>query len=272
MDRSEIKARRDEIAVRTGAWTMHNIQLAPGVHTIGEGEIGDQARLRRAVQVLRDVTGGKLAGTRVLDLECGEGGRAIELGKQGAEVVALASGAVPFEKAEFAREALGLRNVTVVRDDARRLSAETYGYFDVVIAQDALDRLDAPALFRVAEAVGTVCKGVLLVETELATRSRTARDHGGVAYRGAVRRGGLTFHLTRASFLNLLTRVGFTSILEVQDPEIGADASCFAAFKGRRVALATAPLANASLPAAWPERPRAPGSATLVGILTRPRR
>jgi hypothetical protein len=63
-----------------------------------------------------------------------------------------------------------------------------------------------------------------------------------------------SFALTRASMLRLLARSSFTSMAELLDPAAGeSDAPWFAAFKGRRVALATAPQANADPTAEWPE-------------------
>jgi hypothetical protein len=84
-----------------------------------------------------------------------------------------------------------------------------------------------------------------------------------VTYRGEIARkrgrdagAREAFHLTRASLLNLLVALGFTSIAEVQDPEADAHEPMFVAFKGRRVALQSAPHANAAGPPAWREERR----------------
>ena len=256
MTPDEIASRRDEIAAHRGPWRADNLLLARNVYTMGEGAQGQEARVRRAVQTVLDLSASRVKGLRILDLGCGEGGFALELGKQGAEVVAIEGRAALAEKAEFARDALGLRHVSIVRGDVRRLSAEEHGFFDVVLALGILDRLDAPAVFDVAKRVGSVCKGFVLVEARLAARPRAQRESEGTVFRGTPRLsadGEPSFVLTRASMLSLLARSGFTSIAETLDPDAAEDAPCFAAFKGRRVALQTAPQSNAVLPPGWGE-------------------
>ena len=185
MTPEDIARCRDEIAAHRGPWRADNLRLAKNVYTIGEGLEGHEARVRRAVQTVADLAASRIKGLRILDLGCGEGGFALELGKQGAEVVAIERRAALAEKAEFAREALGLRHVEILRGDVRRLSPETHGFFDVVLALGILDRLDAPAVFDVAKRVGAVCKGFALVEARLAARPRASHVSDGIVFRGA---------------------------------------------------------------------------------------
>jgi SAM-dependent methyltransferase len=272
MTPEEIARRRDEIIAHRGPWRTDNLRLARNVYTIGEGVEGREARVRRTVQTVLDLSASRLKGLRILELGCGEGGRALELGKQGAAVVGIEGSEVLAEKAEFAREAMGLRHVSIVRGDVRHLSAEEYGFFDVVLALGILDRFQAPTAFDVAKRVGSVCKGFALIEAHLAARSRASYVSDGLVFRGAPRRvrddKEGSFLLTRRSMLSLLARCGFTSIAETLDPRATEDAPCFAAFKGRRVALQTAPQANAVLPPGWGEaQPSIPkrGIARLLG-------
>lgn len=253
MTPEEIRKGRDDIVANRGPWRSDNLRLAKDLFTIGDGEAGREARVRRAVQIVADIAGSRLSSLRVLELSCGEGGLALELGKHGAEVIALEGDAALAEKASFGRDALGLHRVTIVRGDARRLSPEEHGFFDVALALGVLDRLDAPAVFEVAARLGSVCKGFALVEARLAPRARATREGNGILFRGAPRsrEGRPSFLLTRASMLSLLTRSGFTSIVETLHPAAEAAVPCFAAFKGRRVALQTAPQANAVRPAEW---------------------
>lgn len=292
MTPEEIARRRDQIAVHRGPWRADNLRLGKDVYTIGEGAQGNEARVRRAVQTVLDLADSRLAGLRILDLGCGEGGLALELGKQGAEVVAIEGREALAEKAEFAREALGLSRVTIVRGDVRRLSAEEHGFFDVVLALGILDRLDAPAVFDVAKRLGMVCTRFALVEARLAAAPRASHVSDGMVFRGAPRRehpaaasraerlaaversldNEKSFLLTRASLLSLLARSGFTSIAETLDPEAAIDAPCFAAFKGRRVGLQTAPQANAVPPPGWGEAPTATSRGRIGRFLGRGRR
>lgn len=291
MTPEDIARRRDEIVARWGAWRSHNLRLADGLYTISEGVPGDALRVRRALQQVRDLAGGRLTGLRILDLGSGEGGLAIELGKQGAEVLALEGRLAHVEKADFACEALGVRSVTVLRGDVRGLSVEEHGFFDVVVALGILDRLDAPHVFEAAKRIGAVCKRFVLLEARLAGRPRATREFEGLALRGTLRRehpatssrserlaalersldNDQSFLLTRSSWLRLLSRAGFTSVAELLDPDAAAESPWFAAFKGRRVALVTAPQANAAPPPEWREV-SAPGRPGIARLLRPPKR
>jgi hypothetical protein len=80
-----------------------------------------------------------------------------------------------------------------------------------------------------------------------------------------------SFLLTRPSMLGLLARSGFTSIVETLDPRAPDGTPCFAAFKGRRAALYTAPQANAVLPPGWSDAPSSPPRRVITRLLRRAR-
>jgi SAM-dependent methyltransferase len=269
MTPEDLARRHGEIVGQRGPWTSDNLRLTRTLYTIAENAEGDAVRVRRVVQIVTDLAAPRVKGLRILDLACGEGGVALELGKQGAEVVALEASPALAEKAEFARDALRLSRVTVVRGDVRRLTPEEHGYFDVVLALGVLDRLDAPAIFDAVRRLASVCKGFALVEARLTGRPRVTETYDGMRLRGAARReprsaaNASCFVLARASFLELLTRYGFSSIVETLDPHAVEDAPWFAAFKGRRVALLTSPQANALPAARWEA---APARGSRIGI------
>jgi len=185
--------------------------------------------------------------------------------------VAIESRAALLEKATFARDALGLHRVTVVPSDVRKLSPEQHGFFNVVLVLGVLDRLDAPAVFEVAKRAGAVCKGFALVSARLAERARASRESEGVSYGGAPRSVNHepSFLLTRVSMLALLARSGFTSLLETLHPDLEDGSTCFAAFKGRRVALQTTPQANAVPPPAWAAARGVTRTTTIARLLRR---
>ncbi len=292
MSPEEIARRRDEIVAGHGPWRAHNLKLARSVSTMGEGIEGQDVRVRRAVQTITDICGSRFKGLRILDLGCGEGGFALELGKQGAEVVAIEGRVGLVEKAEFAREALGLSRVSIVRGDVRRLGAEEYGFFDVVLALGILDRLDVPAIFDVAKRIGSVCKGFALIEARLTARPRVTHEFEGLVFRGAPQRehpaaasraqrlasgdrsldNERSFLLTRASMLSLLVRSGFSSIAETLDPEAKEGSPSFVGFKGRRVALLSAPQVNAFAPPGWGEAAPQAQKSGMSRLLERVRR
>jgi SAM-dependent methyltransferase len=242
---AEIRERLQEIVLRSGPWRDHNVQLAPGLFTIGEGVRGGEAGVRRILQVMRDLFDGSFAGRRVLDLGCGEGGVALEIARQGAEVVGLDAPAGPIEKAAFAAEALGLTRATFVAAPPRGLSPEAHGYFDAVVAAGLLPRLPPGDAIEVVHRIGRVTKGWALLETRWSARGRMTFEHAGQRYRGSGAEDGIGFLLTRPSFLDLLQNAGFTSIAEIQDPGARPGAAAVLGWKGRHVAVYTAPQANA---------------------------
>lgn len=288
----DIARRKEALVARWGAWSTSNMRLAEGLYTIGEGAPGDERRVRRAVQTVRDLAGGTVSGLRILDLGCGEGALALELGRHGADVLALDGRLAHVEKGEFAREVFGIRSVSFVRADARRLSAEEHGFFDIVVALSLLDHLDATDFVGVLHRIAAVCKRFALVESRIVPRARASREAEGFTLRGALRRehpptssraqrlaaldrsldNDASFVPTRLSLLQLLAWSGFTSTAEILDPDASAEAPWLAAFKGRRVALQTAPQANALVPSEWKDpSPRA--ARPVIGrLLRRPKR
>jgi SAM-dependent methyltransferase len=253
MTRDEIRSRRDALIARDGPWRS-NIRLADDVYTIGERDASGVSRVRRVVQLLRDLTGNRIAGRRVLDAGCGEGAVALELARHGAEVVALDGSAPRIDRVILGRDAMQLRRLSVVHADARAITPEELGFFDVALALDLLCDLEADALFEVAPRFAGVATDIAVISARVAPRGPVRREHLGTTYRGAlVRKPRRAFHLTRASLLNFLVALGFTSIAEVQDPEASPSEPMLVAVKGRRVALQNAPHANATGAPAWRE-------------------
>jgi SAM-dependent methyltransferase len=265
---AEIRERFEELVLRSGPWRDYNVHLAPGLFTIGEGLRGGEAGVRRTLQVMRDLFDGSFAGRRVLDLGCGEGGVALEIARQGAEVVGLDAQDGPIEKAAFAAEALGLTRATFVAEAPRGLSPEAHGYFDAVVAAGLLPRLPSGEAIDLVHRIGAVTKGWTLLETRWAAQGRISVEHGVQRYRGSGAEDGIGFLLTRPSFLDLLQSAGFTTIGEIQDAGARPGAATVLAWKGRRVALHTAPQANAIV---TPRFSRARPAKGLAAILPRRR-
>jgi SAM-dependent methyltransferase len=283
MDVERIRAGMAEVAAEHGPWHSHNIHLGHGVWTLSDREAVENSRLRRHLQVVSDAAGGSLAGLRVLDLACEEGGFGIELARQGADVVAIEGRAVNVARARFAAEALGLRSYEVQEGDVREVTLESHGEFDVVFSVGILYHLDAPAVFEHIHELARMCRRFLFCSTHVSRfGERTARfgerrysgsyveEHptgAGARERARNLRASLdnelSFWLTPSSLFNLLADAGFSSVLEMRMPreprEHGPGSTVnVVAFRAPRVEVPRSPRAEPEASARWPRRGREP--------------
>lgn len=274
-----------EIVKKFGEWTNHNIRLAGETYTIDkEAVTGAEVKLRRVAQTIADLSGQSFENLRVLDLACLEGLYGIEMALQGAKVVAIEGREANVEKARFAKEALSLENIDIVRDDVRNLSAEKYGQFDVVLCLGIFYHLDSPDVFHFMESVAEVCNRLAVIDTHVSAVAEKCYAYKGNSYWGRVypehspdstleeRAKSLwssvdninSFWLTRPSLYNLLGRVGFSSVYECHSPIVKkyevmrarqeADRSTFVAVKGQPVRLLSSPAINDLPQEDWPEK------------------
>ena len=224
-------------------------------------------KVRRIMQITRDLSTRRFADLRILDLGCGEGVYAIEAGLRGAQVVALDARTERMREGAACARRHGLDTVTFIQEDVRRVTLEAFGSFDVVYFLGLLYHLDAPDVFCVMENVYGLCSRLLLVDTLI---SLTAEDHiewRGLMYEGRrcrehddgdpdeVRRNRVlrsidntfSFRFTRESLLRALHDTGFTSVLECHvpfEPGKPADRITLIALKGLPVLLSTYPWLN----------------------------
>lgn len=262
MDAEAIAQRKQAILDRYGRWTNHNILLPDGSYTQSPELSGAEVKLQRFVQVVADFCGRDFSKLRVLDLACLEGLYGIELAMQGATVLGIEGRESNLAKARFTQEVLNLPNIEFVCDDVRHLSPDTYGHFNVVLCVGIFYHLDAPDVFHFAENIARVCTQVALFDTHL---SQTAdepfefrgRQYWGRAYGedhtawGSIGNEESTW-LTRPSFYNLLSDIGFATVYECHHPPIAkyetmrhlghADRNTFIALKQPPVALKTTQL------------------------------
>ena len=224
-------------------------------------------KVRRVMQITRDLAPRPFDALRILDLGCGEGVYAIEAGVRGAHVLALDARTERMQLGAACAARHGLGTVRFAPEDVRRVTRETHGEFDVVYALGILYHLDAPDVFRVLENVHALCAGLLLVDTfvsligpdEVTWRGRTYRGQRWREHDDAdsaeVRRGRVlrsidntfAFRLTRESLLRALHDSGFTSVFECHvpvEPDKPADRLTLAAQRGRPVRLSTYPWVN----------------------------
>lgn len=234
----ELRRRMAEIVARHGPWTAHSIDLGQGVRTFAERR---NSKLFCTGQFLRMIAGKQLHELRVLDLGCLEGAYAIELALQGAQVVGVEVRAANIAKARFAKDALHLTNIEFLQDDVRNISPERHGVFDVVICAGLLYHLDAPDLLPFLERCGEMCRGHLLLDTQIALHAREKFRHRGRWYHGyafrefapetsvrtmddhawAAHKNHVSFVLTKRSLTAALVHAGFEAIAEGLYPYAG---------------------------------------------------
>jgi SAM-dependent methyltransferase len=271
---------RRALIERHGPWTGHDVQLAEGVWTRGSAP-GDAPRLRRVLQLARDLSARPLSELRVLDLGCLEGTYAVEFPLHGAEVVGIEGREANIAKARLAKETLGLQRLELVRGDVRELDPARHGSFDVVLCLGLLYHLDAADVFAFLERLRAVCRGLLVVDTHVGLSARRAHAHRGRTYHGHAfvehsrrasgdeREASLwasldnpeSFWPTRASLLNALRHSGFTSVLQCEVPAVPGlprDRLTLVACAGEQVELRAVPSANAAPAPDVPEAPRVP--------------
>jgi SAM-dependent methyltransferase len=224
---------------------------------------GDE-RLRRTVQMVADLSSKPLEQLRVLDLACYEGQFAIEFALQGAEAVGIEGREENIAQARLRAQALGVERLDLVRADVRDLGRAEFGGFDVVLCLGLLYHLDFPEAIRFLERVGEVCDGFAIFDTHvnLGWRHRVrdgVHTYWGRPYiehsaradaaerkrsRWASLDNSRSFWFTRASLVNALMDVGFTSVYECEIPPEAskpADRRTFVAIKGSRAPLRSSP-------------------------------
>ena len=240
------------------------LEAGPDAPQVGEA---NAVKVRRVMQLTRDLTGRPFAELRILDLGCGEGVYAIEGGLRGAHVLALDARTERMSEGAACAARHGLGNVIFKQEDARGVRRDTHGEFDVVWCLGLLYHLDTTDLFELIAGVHDLCRGVLVVDTLVSLTGDTEVTHDGQTYTGErhrehgdddpleVRRGRLlrsidnTFalRLTRDSLVSALRDAGFPTVLEChapQEPYKAADRITLAALKGAPMQVATYPWLN----------------------------
>jgi SAM-dependent methyltransferase len=224
-------------------------------------------KVRRVLQIVRDLGGTAGGAPRILDVACGEGVYAIEAALRGAEVLALDARTERMQKGSRAAERLGLANVRFEQNDVRQISAASHGQFDIILFLGILYHLDVPDVFQVVENLHRMCRRMVIIDTHVCLHPRREVEHKGRVYQGCeyrehldhdpepIRRGRLlasldntlSFWFTRKSLIGLLRDTGFTSILECHAPLEALkpdDRVTLVALKGTPVRLSAYPWVN----------------------------
>ncbi len=279
MTKEELESRLAVLEAEHGAWT-YDIPLPHGVWTNGNRGL-PHTRLKRMVQIVRDLSTKPIADCRILDLGCLDGLFSIEFALQGARVTGVDIRGDNVEKACFAGEALELEELRFIEEDVRDLSSERHGRFDVILCSGLLYHLDARDAGALIGTMYEMVEDLVIIDTHISLRPRTTVKHGGREYHGhlftehargdservksrrlwASSGNDASFWFTRESLVNCLAHAGFSSIhecftpphLNFGRPGLESDCRCtFVAVKGRECELHTSPAAN-GLREDWPE-------------------
>jgi 2-polyprenyl-3-methyl-5-hydroxy-6-metoxy-1,4-benzoquinol methylase len=238
-----------------------------GGPSVPQAGLANGVKVRRIMQISRDLASKPFDQLRILSLGCGEGVYAIEAGLRGAEVVAVDARTQRMEQGAACAKRHGLTNVHFVQDDVRNVTRESFGSFDLVFFLGLLYHLDVPDVFSVLERIYVLCDGMLLIDTLISLQAREDVEWRGTVDRGErfrehddgdtaeVRRSRVlrsidntfSFRFSRESLLAALHDVGFSSAYECHLPfEAGkaGDRITLVARKGIPVLLSTYPWVN----------------------------
>jgi SAM-dependent methyltransferase len=276
MDSTRLRAKKAELITRHGVWTSENIRLNEHEYTIAPGIVGNEVRVKRVLRVLSDLLPKPLKDLRVLDLGSLEGAFAVELAKQGAEVIAIEGRQANAEKIKFAKEVLELERLTVLTDDVRNVNAARLGIFDAILNMGVLYHLPEHDLFEWMQRLGEMCRHLMFVNTHFSLRPERKvlwreEEYCGKDFQEHAPEEDATerekklwasldnptsFWLTRPSLYNLLQAIGFTSVYEVQNPATweAADRVTLVGIKGRPMELLTTPPELNGSIEKWPEQ------------------
>jgi SAM-dependent methyltransferase len=142
----------------------HNIALAHGVYTTSCDDY--YPTHREIMRIVHERLNGKFRGRRIMDVGCLEGYFSIECALQGAEVIGVDGKLLNVRKCQFVRSVLGVERATFVQGDAMKLTRESHGRFDAVLALGLLYHLGDPYTFLTNTA--GLCDGFAVIDTHVA--------------------------------------------------------------------------------------------------------
>lgn len=232
MTPDEIRKRHQEIVDADGPWTAHNIELCEGFFTRGIDNRWFENRGNFLVYLAEEALQMPASKMRVLDLGSLEGEMSVQFARHGAQVIGLEIRDVHLTKANFAKEALNLDNLTFVKGDMLKLDECNLGEFDVVVCAGVLYHVDASDLETFLSSLRKSCRGVLLVDTHIAREIKEQyTTKGGLAIYGrsivehtpegqhskearlwSSADNNYAFWPSEQSLAHLLLRVGFFSV------------------------------------------------------------
>lgn len=261
-----------ELQLKYGNWS-NDIPLPFGLWTRGNLHI-PHTRLKRILQIANDLSIKPLSESRVLDLGCLDGIFSIEFAQHGAHTLGVEVRESNIQKAIFCKNAYGLDNLEFLKEDVRNLSVDRHGKFDVIICSGILYHLPAADAIGVMNQMFQMTNRIVIIDTQISFEPEEMVLHNGEEFWGRTYRehaddatpeekekniwgsadNTTSFWFTRPSLINLLSKVGFSSVYECFTPTHNEipDRCTLVAIKSSPCELHTSPYAN-GLREDWPE-------------------
>jgi SAM-dependent methyltransferase len=228
---------------------------------------GNAVKVRRIAQLTQDFTDKPISETKILDLGCGEGVYSIEAGFHGASVLGIDGRDDRLKYGKKAAEEMGLSNVRFSVEDARKVTLNTHGSFDVIYFLGLLYHLDVPDSILLMQNLYSMCTNFMIIDTRISLQPNTSYTFNNITYEGevtaehnpnddqATRAKRLlmsidndnAFVFTRKSLCRLLNDLGFTNILECHVPNESNqpnDRLTLIAFKRQKAKISSYPWIN----------------------------
>jgi 2-polyprenyl-3-methyl-5-hydroxy-6-metoxy-1,4-benzoquinol methylase len=142
----------------------HNIALPYGIYTAACADY--YPTHREIMRIVQERLRGEFRGRRIMDVGCLDGYFSIECALQGAEVLGVDGKLLNVRKCEFVRSVLGVERATFVQADAMKLTHESHGRFDAVLALGLLYHLEDPYTF--LQNMARLCNGFIVIDTHIA--------------------------------------------------------------------------------------------------------
>jgi SAM-dependent methyltransferase len=177
-------------------------------------------------------------GVRVLDLGSAHGLYSLEFARRGADSLGLEGRSAWVKQANAARDAHGLKTAQFIQGDAREISLEALGRFDVSLCLGLLYHLEANEAFSVLTNLYEMTSDFVVLDTQVALTPAETRVLGGKEYHGhnfpehapgtstadmeaelgASLDSNYSFWFTMPSLMNLLGDIGFSTVFELKWP------------------------------------------------------
>lgn len=224
-------------------------------------------KVRRILQLIKDLAIRPMTDFRVLDLACGEGVYSIEIGLRGANVLGLDARTERMHLGAECAHRNGLTNVSFKQEDIRNVKLGTHGEFDVILFLGILYHLDMPDSCLVLKNLYDMCRNFVIIDTHVSLGGPHSATFQGNVYHGrkqrehqdtdteAERRKNLlqsldnifSFWFTPESLVRLLADIGFTSVVQCfvpMEPHKPRNRITLVAFKGKPVQISSYPWLN----------------------------